>query len=232
MSLGRIERKLFGIASAAAIAAAVVGTSEQAYAQTPAAEDNAVSVTGKGIVGGGLLGGEVVIITMGIIGVEDGWPYLVFGGLGAVGGAIGGYFIESAADPTAEVPLYLLAGGMALVIPTVVVALNATAYKPPRDDRTEPLTEKPAIEPAAPDGTTVTKPGTSKVTPARRTKARAKAPDPIPRVPLAMISLTGEDLAFGLPAPLVRPMYTRRELAEYGVTQGTEVRVPVFSAAF
>lgn len=232
MSLGRIERKLCGIVSAVAIAAAVVGTSEQAYAQTPPAED-AVSVTGKGIVGGGLLGGEVVIITMGIIGVEDGWPYLVFGGLGAAGGAIGGYFIESAADPTAEIPLYLLAGGMALVIPTVVVALNATAYKPPGDDRTEPLTEKPAIEPAVPDGTvTVTKPGTSKVTPARRTKARAKAPDPLPRVPLAMISLTGEDLAFGLPAPRVRPMYTRRELAEYGVTQGTEVRVPVFSAAF
>lgn len=231
MSLGRIERKLCGIVSAVAISAAVVATSEQAYAQTPPAED-AVSVTGKGIVGGGLLGAEVVIITMGIIGVEDGWPYLVFGGLGAVGGAIGGYFIEDAADPTAEVPLYLLAGGMALVIPTVVVALNATAYKPPGDDRTEPLTEKPANEPAAPDGTTVTKPGASKVTPAHRTKARAKAPDPLPRVPLAMISLTGEDLALGLPAPLVRPMYTRRELAEYGVTQGTEVRVPVFSAAF
>lgn len=231
MSLGRIERKLCGIVSAVAISAAVVATSEQAYAQTPPAED-AVSVTGKGIVGGGLLGAEVVIITMGIIGVEDGWPYLVFGGLGAVGGAIGGYFIEDAADPTAEVPLYLLAGGMALVIPTVVVALNATAYKPPGDDRTEPLTEKPASEPPVPDGTTVTRPGASKVTPARRTKARAKAPDPLPRVPLAMVSLTGEDLALGLPAPLVRPVYTRRELAEYGVTQGTEVRVPVFSATF
>jgi hypothetical protein len=230
MSLGRIERKLCAFASAAAIAAAIVGTSEQAYAQTTE-EGDPVSVTGKGIVGGGLLGGEIVIITMGIIGVEDGWPYLVFGGLGAVGGAIGGYFIEGAADPTAEIPLYMLAGGMALVIPTIVVALNATAYKPPGDDR-DPVTEKPAIEPAAPDGTvTVTKPAASTVTPARQ-KSRAKAPDPIPRVPLAMISLTRDDLALGLPAPLVRPLYTRRELTEYGVTQGHEVRVPVFSAAF
>ena len=43
-----------------------------------------------------MLGGEIVMITMGAIGVEKGWPYVVFGGLGAVGGGVGGFFIEDA----------------------------------------------------------------------------------------------------------------------------------------
>src|SRR3954470_1313702 len=122
--LGRMGRKLLALSAAAALdSAAFVGGARDARA------DGEVSPTGKGIVGGALLGGEVVDITMGIIGVQSGWPYFVMGGLGAVGGGIAGHFVEQTS--TAEPSVYLLAGGMALFIPALVVSLNATSYKPP-----------------------------------------------------------------------------------------------------
>src|SRR5262245_36109165 len=123
MAWNGLGRKITCCAALATLAGAgVLGVPAEARAEGP------VTPTAKGIVGGALLGGEVVCLTMGIVGVEAGWPYFVFGGLGAAGGGIGGYFVEQEA-PT-EVSLYMLAGGMALVIPTIVVALNATAYKP------------------------------------------------------------------------------------------------------
>jgi hypothetical protein len=36
----------------------------------------------------------------------------------------------------------------------------------------------------------------------------------------------------GVPAVQIRPVYSHRELALYGVQQGEEVRVPVFKAQF
>jgi hypothetical protein len=231
MSLGRIERKLCTLAASALVgAAALTAFAEEAHAQTAPAEGDPVSVTGKGIVGGALLGGEVVMLTMGIIGVESGWPYAVFGGLGAVAGGVGGFFIEEAADPTAEIPLYMLAGGMALVIPTLVVTLNAIAYKPPGDDK-EPTQTAPAAEPPAPAGGSVTV-TTSKATPARKRPLSARATQAPAAAPKALVDLRPSTMAFGLPAPEVKPLYTRREVATYGVEQGQQVRVPVFSATF
>src|SRR5436190_17232993 len=101
----------------------------------PAKADGPVTPTGKGIAGGTLLGAEVVMIPLGIAGVDKWWAYLLGGGLGAAGGAVGGYFVEtkvksSDGQAVAEPSLHMLAGGLALVIPTVVLTLNATSYKP------------------------------------------------------------------------------------------------------
>ena len=117
--------------SAAVAGAALLAAPSEARADGP------VSPTGKGIVGGALLGGEIVTMPMGIAGLKPWWPYLVFGGLGSVGGAIGGWGVERATagttsaagtttGATAEPALYMLAGGLALLIPTLVVSLNAT----------------------------------------------------------------------------------------------------------
>src|SRR5216684_1701284 len=98
---GRMERKLLALTAAAVVAsAALVGDARDARA------DGDVKATGKGIVGGALLGGEVVDITMAIVGVQSGWPYLVFGGIGAIGGGIGGHFVEKTS--TAEPSVYML----------------------------------------------------------------------------------------------------------------------------
>ncbi|WP_245678017.1 hypothetical protein [Chondromyces crocatus] len=200
--------------STAALAAALAGGAREASAQEK------VSGTGKGIVGTTLLGGEAVMIGLAAFGVESTWPYLVFGGAGMIAGGIGGWAIESAAPP-AEVPLYLLAGGMALIIPTVIVTLNATAYRPPveREDpaRQEPSPEGPKIE------------GDLRINTSRVRTAPPAAP---PRPALGLVDLDPQRLAFGLPAPEIRPLYSSQEMMRFGVLQGQEFRFPLVRATF
>jgi hypothetical protein len=172
--------------AAAAAALAALAPSEAL------AENNPVTGTGKGITGGALLGGEVVTLTMGAVGVDATWAYLVFPVVGAAGGGVGGHFIESDADP--EVPVYMLAGGMALLIPTVVVALNATAYQPPADE--------------------------------------AEGPASARRVPTSLVDVSADEVAVGVPAVTIAPVYSQREIAQYGVQQAHEVAVPVLHGTF
>ncbi len=228
---------------AATTAALVAFSSSEGFAQ----EADPVSGDGKGIVGGALLGGEVVTITMGIIGVEDGWPYFVFGGLGAVAGGLGGFAVESA-DPPAEAPLYMLAGGLTLLVPALVISLNATSQDEPIGDRDEPVDEQPTDEPPSADpgappagaggGVKVDVTSQRQSAPARRAAVARKAPaarlpSPTSRAPrMTAVDLREGDLALGLPAVSVRPLYSAQELSRYGVPQGTEVRVPVLGASF
>jgi hypothetical protein len=230
MSLGRIEKRLTAAAVAAASFAAVLaGSPTQANAAGP------VTPTGKGMVGGGLLGAEVVCITIGAIGVNRGWPYFVFGAVGAAGGVVGGFFVEKAtATGPAEPALYMLAGGLGLVIPTLIVSLNATHYKPPEGDRpNEPATNEPAKEspaPAVAPGGAAPKSPTSKRD--HKRPSLASAPLAIPHIPLSALDIYKGKIAVGLPALEVRPLYTQRELWQYGVAQGSQVRVPLFQAMF
>jgi hypothetical protein len=195
-----------------------VGLASLVAAPSEARAEGPVVGTGKGIVGTALLGGEAVAIGMAAFGVEKGWTYLVFPPLAAVGGGIGGYFIEQAAPP-AEVPLYLLAGGMAFVIPTIIVTLNATVYKAPVDYPNEPVQNKPAGEPPAPK--------TSK----KRGPVFAQLEAPI-HVPTSLFDLYEGHMVAGLPAVAIKPLYTNDEMAKFGVAQGREVNIPVFKAAF
>jgi hypothetical protein len=200
-------------------------------------ETNSVTGTGKGIVGGALLGGEIVMIPMGAAGLKPWWPYLVFGGLGSVGGAIGGWAVEQV-DPPPEAPLYMLAGGLALVIPTVVLAANATTRSDYED------TEDPSVKPEgggapaspAPGEAPETKPsetpgdGTTvkvETSDARRRQKRAR-----PRPVVSLFDLQRGEVRMGVPALEIKNMYTLEEVAKYGVEQKTEVHVPVLRAAF
>src|SRR3954468_19223070 len=127
------------------------------------AED--VSTTGKGIVGGSLLGAEVVLATEAAFKVQPGWAYLVGGVGGAAAGGVGGYFIEQDANP--KTTMLMLAGGMALIIPTTVLVLSATAYEPPASYTQD---RAPIDEPVAEPPTPATSP----------TPADAPAPAPVP----------------------------------------------------
>jgi hypothetical protein len=222
---------------------ALVGFSLTSFA--PHAKADEVSPTGKGIVGGALLGGEVVTITEAIIGVRPAWPYLLGGGLGAVGGGIGGYFVEQASSD-GRAPVYMLAGGLALVIPAIVLTLNATRFQP-SEEATEdkPPANAPEANPGAAGGSVLTGPsgagGASTPTPPVSTPpATTPAPNPPPpagtpgppAAPLGMFDIGGGALRLGLPVPEVRPMYSLREQKAYGLPNGTEFRMPVFHLTF
>lgn len=190
---------------------------------TARAEEPGISPTGKGITGGALLGGEVVMAVEAAAGVQNKWMYLAGGLGGAAVGGVGGYFVEGMDSPKPS--YYLLAAGMALVIPTTVAVLQATSYKPPPDYQEDnPGYDTTPLPEAAPEGTTVTPP--SGATAPATTSA---APRPIST---SLVALNPGELRLSVPAIAVLPMYSPSEVATYGVEQKAEVRVPVFEATF
>jgi hypothetical protein len=223
----------WGAVAKAAIAAVAPLAVGLAVLATPgvARADGSVSPKGKGIVGGALLGAEVVMMPMGIAGLKPWWPYLVFGGVGAAGGAVGGWAIESQINapdgPPAEATVYMLAGGLALVIPTLVVTLNATTKKDFGEEpsATPTTDDKKPGTPAQPGDQTTVNVQTSR---AHHLHLR-RAPEH-PRV--SLVDVSEGDLQLGVPAVEVRPMYTPVEIAQFGVEQQTEVHIPVFSSTF
>lgn len=206
------KSRCFSLLTAALVAAALTAPASDALADGP------VSPTGKGIAGGAMLGAEVVLITTAIIGAKEWWPYVVFGAVGAGGGAVGGYFVEQVDDGnTPEPSLYMLAGGLALVIPTVVAVLNATAYEPEGDEEAGEEGEENGEETPGGEGSVEVETG----------KRRP--------IPLAMIGVDlfgAPRVSPGVPAVAVTPMYSKQELATYGVAQETVVTVPLVTGAF
>ncbi len=189
--------RAFSLLVAASLAATVLGRSANAQADE-------VSPTGKGIAGGALLGGELVMGVEAAFGVQPAWAYLLGGALGAGAGAYGGYLVEQNASP--KVSLYMLAAGMALVIPTTVAVLEATAYDPPaeyREDR--PTVPFPAAEPP-----------------------RATLPEPT-----GLVDVSGDgSLRLSVPAVEIRPVFTLTELHRFGLEQRDGVHLPVVSGVF
>jgi hypothetical protein len=187
-----------------------------------------------------------VMMPMGIAGLKPWWPYVVFGSVGAVGGAVGGWAVEQA-DPPAEAPLYMLAGGLALVIPTLVLTLNATTRDdfeeaegttvvnpdgtaPPPDGAAPP----PGDGTAPPPGTPPAEGGTTIQIQSKRKKPRktARAPQSFALFNLNNVTSGHTSVEMGVPAIEVRPMYSNDEIAKFGVQQTNEVRVPVVSTSF
>ena len=199
----------------------------------PEARADEIAGTPKAMVGGGFLGAEVVAIPMAIAGVRAGWAYAVFPPLGAIGGVIGGYFMDQAYDSSgnnggtkqsAYGSAFMLAGGMALIIPTIVLMLNATRYHPSEnavEDRA-PKNVGPEANPGAAGG--------SSVAPAK--DGGGNGGNQPPYVPLSLVDMHEGTLRLGIPVPEVTTSYTLKQVRELGVVQGTEVRVPVFKLAF
>ncbi len=229
-----------------------------------------VSTSGKGAVGGALLGAEVVLVTEAAFDTKPTWAYVLGGGVGAVGGGIGGYFIERNANP--KVPMLMLGAGMAFAIPTAVAVLSATAYEPPasytqdRAPADEPVAEPPQPmnpqplnppppnmnAPAGTDSGPQTSPpaaGTTSPTPppaptptpstsalprhrSHRLARRTLPPLDYHLTPPALIGISAQALTLNIPAVEIRDVYTKTELAMFGVNQATEVRVPVLNFLF
>jgi hypothetical protein len=222
-----------------------------ALAGTAHAEGSQVSAKGKGIVGGALLGGEAVMLTEAAAGTRPAWAYAVGGGLGAVAGGVGGFVAEH--NNEAKLSTFLLVGGMVLVIPTTVAVLSASAYQPTDYTEDRPSQDEPVAEPAAPSAApaapapAVPPPpapaaepaapaAPAPATPAPSSKSGDRVGPPVARgkqpVVPALLGINDGSVTLSVPAVEVRQMYTRTEIALYGVKQHTEVEVPVLNVAF
>jgi len=202
----------------------------------------------KGIIGGALLGGETVMLVEAAAGVRSPWAYVGGGLVGAAAGGVGGHFIEKDAD-SAKLPMFLVAGGMILIIPTWVAVAATTAYKPPanyvedRPPADEPVAEPP--QPATPPGSGAAPAGGSGPTSRRmRTRtprdrnhaevARVAMYKPLPAyiAPPSLVGVAGGGLSLSVPSVELHDLYSRREMLQTGVKQVTEVRIPVFNLTF
>ena len=208
-----------------------------AHAQQSTSEDRGISASGKGITGGALLGAELVSFVEALAGVKNTWAYIGGAAGGAIAGGIGGYYAEQANTP--KYANYMLAGGMALLIPTTVFVLNSTSFSAPDHelDTSPPATETPT-NPANPSS----KEPETKVT-VSPPRAAAPALTPTPKrasytrrapkhVTTSVVDVHDGSISVGVPVVQAVPLYSQRELQQFQLTQKTEIRVPVFEAAF
>ncbi len=228
---------------AAAITAAAFGMAVFASPLNEARADN-VSPNGKGIAGGGLMGAEVVTMVEALFGVRAGWAYVLGGLVGAGGGAAGGYAIERSSTD-GKVPTYMLAGGLALVIPAIVLTLNATRYLPEEGATEDRAPTGPAAEPGVvvgtpPGGGAAGTPGTPVQGGAAPSPAPTPPQPPQPGAPTpppqSLLDVTpgaqGSRLRIGVPVPNIVPVFTVGELRQYGMKNDTELRMPVLHVTF
>jgi hypothetical protein len=210
-------------------AAALFGATALAAPLREARADE-VSSSGKGIAGGALLGAEVVTITESLVGVRSGWAYWVGGLIGAAGGGVGGYFIEQGSSD-GRAPMYMLAGGLALVIPAVVLSLDATRFRPEEGATEDKAPVGPPAEPGVPGGSVGSPPtgGAAPSPPPASPPPAAPAAPP----PQSLFDVHKGTFRLGVPLPAVVPMFSALEAKQYGLTRNdAEVKMPVLRVAF
>ena len=180
------------------------------------------SPTGKGVIGGALLGAELVLAVEAAFDVQSTWAYVGGGLAGGVAGGIGGYFVER--DSSARAPMLMLAAGMAFAIPTTVAVLSATSYEPPASyvQDQPPPSDEPIADPPRPVGIP---PQSSR----KPDHGRAHAQ---PAQPPALVDFEPRRITLSVPSISLHDVFTREEVATLGVRQATELRVPVVNVLF
>jgi hypothetical protein len=235
MPLPRNRSGRTGLAPAL-VAAAVLGVVVVSAPERQAQADE-VSPTAKGTVGGGLLGAEVVTITEALAGVKPGWAYAVGAVVGGGGGAVAGHFIENASTD-GKVPMYMLAGGLGLIIPAVVLILNATRWQPEEGVTEDNVPAAQPAEPGAVGGSVVggppnVPPPPTATPPAPPLPPPAAAPPAPTPPPQSLFDVHGGSLRLGVPVPDVRPVFSLAEQRQYGLHAAeTELRMPMLHMTF
>jgi len=239
--------------AALAFAALTFGSPQVASAQTPAPEPGRIYAIPQGLVGGALLGAELVMMIEGGAGVRNKWIIIGTGAAGLVAGGVGGFFVDRAIDQTMMASRFLplistamLAVGLSLIIPTVIVVLTATMYRPDTNNQVDdnaaanqPLEESRGTNPstnpgtnsgASSSGTTTSTPGPTDnpgagASSGGRRSGRSSAPE-------ALLNFPRGNFRLGMPSLRLVQSYSTHEMRQYGLAQQSEWRVPLISGSF
>lgn len=170
----------------------------------------------KATIGGALLGAELVIAIEAAIDVDPWWWYAVGGGLGAVGGGVGGYFVDRADNP--EVSMSLLVGGLVFAVPATLAMVNARTFKPEQN---------PVIDSGSTQSGSAQRGSTAAQLAEDRYYLAAHRPVPS----LVDVGESGT-LSLRVPAVSVAPVFSQNARQMYSLPTATAVRVPVFHLSF
>lgn len=215
----------------------------------------------KGITAGALLGAEAVLLVQAAIDVEPAWAYIVGGAAGAAAGGVGGYFLEKEIEPKTSM-LLLAGGMLLIIPTVVAVASARAYEPPADYVEDTGPTDVPIANPPAPEAAPMPPPGpeaappppapeTTPLPPApagtgategpgtklRKKPVRRLRSKPLPELygavaPSALIGVNEQLLSLHVPDVVVRDVYTTAELRQYGISQETEVRIPLVSYSF
>lgn len=83
----------------------------------------------KGTVGLGLIGAELGLVLPTAFGLSETWSLITFPVIGAAGGALAGYYLIDSNDQDVAA-VSVLAGGVMLLIPALVMAVSFSSYDP------------------------------------------------------------------------------------------------------
>jgi len=194
----------------------------------------------QSIVGLGLVGAEAVILVEGAVGVRNPYILLGTGALGLVAGCIGGYFVDNAIDQQVmdrQLPMVasgILTVGLGLVIPTAIMYVSATTYRPednttPNDDSTSdtPLEESTGDGSSEAPAAAGTSGAPTSLAPVRR-RLRRPSMHAVGVSAPALFNVSVGRVAVGMPA---LALGWSGGPAVSGST-GPAVHVPVFSGSF
>lgn len=207
------------------VAAAVLAFSLSGKAMAQTASPDEVSNNGaKGAVGLGLLAMELVVNIEAAAGVKKPWILAVTGLVAAGGGAAGGYFAEtkSSASTGAKVGMGLLAGGMVMLVPTMIITTALTKYR----GKEEAGAEVEVITEKAPAGETIEEEATEVEAPPPTEESSEEPP------PTALLNMSGKKLSLAIPPLMMLPVFPEDEIGVLTDEQETEYRINIINLVF
>ena len=214
----------FGFMLVAALAVASAGAPSQASAQTDpdpvATPGEQVDASPKGLIGLGIIGAELGLVIPAVAGLDETWSLITFPVVGFGLGAVAGHFlIDENNNEKAAVAVLLTS--LALVVPSIVITVAATAYDPVDDFEERTDQEVPEADQQEPE--TVEDVLDEEASREMRTVAAAGT---------GMVRIHEGGVALTMPGLTVGRVYTPEELARYGGQQATEVQLSLVSGSF
>jgi len=224
----RLDMKKIGLITAIAAVLSVVMAlpTPMLQANVARAQSSGPSQVGsspKGTIGLGLVGAELGLVIPAAAGLDDTWALVVFPLVGGEGGAVAGHYLLDEGSRTLSIGA--LALGVALIVPSIVITLSATAYDPEDEGGVEGGGgDEESEATGGGSGETSIEINSGESASVRRRR--------LARAGVGLFRLSEDGLMLGVPGLSVLPTQSRAELSFMRSNEGTELRLSLVSGVF